>query len=262
MFPVFDYYGLEAPVYRIPDQETLSTRAVVDYSIVDTLNKIASQHSGVWLVRWQDNVVDPNGVVTGLLDAQAEQRAQDQGFWGIDLSHYRIPPGTTFVAPQVTSPVQVNFADIITLLGYHPATLSATSGESLALTLFWQAQQPIGDDYWLSLRLVDPAGHVFGRIDKRPAAYIYPTSRWVTGTVIPGPASLPVLGATPPGDYTLQASIFSPAHGTNLDVLDANGVPIGTEATIATVRLPRRPSCPQWRAWGLTGCCNCQWAAI
>ena len=250
MFPVFDYYYPGGDQYRIPDQETLSTSDIVTYDVAGKLNEIAATHGGAWLVSWQDNVVDPNGILSGVLDTQAEQVPISQGYWGVTLRHYRFPPGVSFSPPSAAVETNVDFDGKITLLGYSPASPSVASGATLPLTLYWQAQQAVSEDYWLALRLVDSSGHVWGRSDQRPASYTYPTNRWQVGTTIPGPAHLPVTPGTPPGAYSLQASLFSPATGQSLTVLDAQGMPAGTVATLGTVQVTA-PSNPPAAGLGL-----------
>lgn len=241
LFPVFDYYYPNQQsgdgVYRIPAQETLSTRAVLTYDVAADLNDIARRYAGVWLVLWQDDVVDPNRVLTGLLDSQSQRLPLESRFWGIELRRYRFAPGVVFTPPLIEKGARVNFANRLELLGYAPATLQAPSGQSADLTLFWQARQPLAEDYWLAARLVDERGHIYARLDQRPASYTYPTMRWQPGVVVAGPIHLPVLAGAPPGDYTLQVMVYDPARGRNLDVLDERGAPSGASAAVGTIRV-------------------------
>ncbi len=237
LFPVFSYYYTQSEPYRIPEAETLSARAVISYGVADRLNEIAARHGGVWLVLWQNEVVDPNGILAGLLDAQAEQREVPGGFWGIELRHYRFAPGARFAPPVIAHERNVNFGNRLTLLGITLDERSVPSGQPLAATLFWQAQGPLDEDYWLSLHLVDASGHVFGRLDQRPASYTYPTMRWQAGITVPGRVSLPVLAGTPPGEYSLLASVYVPARGQSLDVMDARGAPAGVSVELVSVRI-------------------------
>ncbi len=243
LFPVYDYYAPGNTAYRIPESATLSTRSVVTYAVADRLNQIATQHGGVWLVLWQNEVVDPAGILTGLLDAQAERLHEPNIYWGIELRHYRLPPGVRFAAPPTTGEPAANFANRLTLLGASPASLQVAAGDDVKVTLYWRAQQALEDDYWLSLRLVDPTGHVVSALNDRPAGYGFPTTRWPPQTTIPGVFRLTTPPATAPGDYTLQALVFSPTRGHSLDVLDARGAPAGVSAVAAAVRVlpPAQP---------------------
>ena len=243
LFPVYEYYTPGADAYRIPDIATLSTKAVVTYDVADKLNAIAAAHGGVWLVLWQNDVVDPAGILTRLLDAQAERVPEPNIYWGIELRHYRLRQGVRFAAPEMAATLNVNYDGKLVLAGVSPARQDVTAGDTVALTLYWQAQQPLYDDYWLALRLVDPAGRVVGALNERPAGYGYPTTRWQPQTTTPGSYHLPVPPALAPGDYTLQAIIFSPARGQNLSVLDGRGAPAGISANVGTVTV-RQPAQP------------------
>jgi hypothetical protein len=136
-------------------------------------------------------------------------------------------------------------------LGYAPGATETTSGQAIALTLFWQARQPLNDDYWLALRLVDSRGHIYGRLDQRPASYTYPTMRWQPGVTVPGQALLPVAAGAPPGDYRLEAIVYLPARGQSLDVLDERGAPSGASAIIGAVRVGQPASPPSIESLGL-----------
>jgi hypothetical protein len=237
MFPLAAYYGIEEGAYRLPDMETLSARRALAYDVAGRLNDIAAQHAGLWLILWQNDVVDPNGIVTGLLDGQAERLPVEQGFWGMELRHYRIRPGTVFAAPVVSSPLGANFGDRLTLVGFNLPSDVVVSGQTISLTLFWQAQQPLEEDYWQTLRLENAAGAVFGQTDQRPASYLYPTMRWQPGVANPGPASVLVRSGTPPGEYVLRLAVYAPERGQSLDILDSNGVPLDQIMTLARVRV-------------------------
>jgi hypothetical protein len=243
LFPVYQYYAPQEAAYRVPDIATLSTKAVLTYDVTDRLNDIAARHGGVWLVLWQNDVVDPTGILTSLLDAQAERVPEENIYWGIELRHYRLSPGVRFVAPQMAGVPNVNFANKLSLLGMNLATPAVTSGESIALTLFWQAQQPLDDDYWVSLRLVDQFGRVVSTLNDRLAGYAYPTTRWQARTTVPGSFRLLVMPATAPGEYQLQVIVFSLARAQSLDVLDQRGAPSGVSAIVGkvSVRAPERP---------------------
>ena len=95
------------------------------------------------------------------------------------------------------------------------------------------------DDYKVSLRLRDEEGHYWGRLDRRPAAYLYPTTRWKVGELLFGCYALPVLPGTPPGEYQLEVVLYSEARPEGLDVVDANGVARGASAVIGTVTVPK-----------------------
>jgi mannosyltransferase len=70
MFPAFNYYYHgAAPTIRLPDDPTLNADHVVGFDAANVLNKTLGASRGVWVVLWQDEVVDPNGFVPMLLSS-------------------------------------------------------------------------------------------------------------------------------------------------------------------------------------------------
>ena len=250
--PVFDYYYPRGNVYPIPDIPILSTAHPLTYAVAADLNRIAATHRGVWLVLWQDDAVDPAGVLTTLLDEQARPLPVEQSFWGIRVRHYALPGGVRFSSePHPQHVASVNFGGDLALLGYD-ATSPTPSGQPVELTLYWQALHPLSNDLRLALRLSDAQGHTWGRFDGRPAGYGFPTNRWPTGTPFPGRLALPVAPGTPPGQYRLEASVY-PADRPDqpLDVLDARGAPAGKSRVIGSLTVTRATRPPAVSDLGL-----------
>jgi len=233
MFPVFDYYMSEANAVRLPADRTLSTEHVLGYEIADTLNERLAGKSGVWVVRWQDEVVDPNGMVAMLLETAGGQAAVAASFWHVGLDHYRLPADARFSdSPDIAHRDEANFGDLIRLLGWSQPIADE-------YMLYWQAIQPIEDDLAVSLRLVDEQGLWWGHDDRRPAAYLYPTTRWKPGEILSGAGALPALAGAPPGEYWLEVQAYVSGEANGLDILDAAGAPQGRVMHIGPFQLER-----------------------
>jgi len=238
-FPVFEYYYQGDDWYPIPDEPTLSAENVLNYGLADELNHILPGKDGVWVLLWQQEVVDPVGFLTMMLGEGGEFVPYAGGFWGLKLMHYVLPPDVHFSSePQPEHLVRVSFDNQVELLGYSvPSEKSSTDG--LEVVLYWQALQDIAEDYKVSLRLRDEAGHEWGGFDGRPTALLYPTFRWSAGETLVGTAPITPTAGTPPGVYQLQAGLYSDVNLVGLDVLDAQGTPMGTSAILGSVELSR-----------------------
>jgi mannosyltransferase len=236
-FPVFTYYYEGDDWYAIPDEPTLSAEHVLGYDLADELNRILPGRDGVWVLLWQHEVVDPVGFLPMMLQTEGQLVPYAGGFWGLKLQHYALPPDVRFSSePLPEQPVRVNFDDQVTLLGYSVSTEDAsTSG--LEVTLYWEALQDLTEDYKVSLRLRDVAGHEWGGYDGRPTSLLYPTFRWSSGEQLFGTVPITPTAGTPPGRYELQASLYSDVNLVGLDVLDKEGTPSGTTATLGSVEL-------------------------
>jgi len=266
MFPIFEYYYGTKDVYRIPDMPTLSTQETLSYeTAAQALNRALNGRTGVWLVLWQDNVVDPNGIILSLLESQGQEQPVDQGFWGIRLHHYTLNPAAYFAPkPHIPYPADLYFGDSLQFLGYRPATEQIPAGESLSLTLYWRVLKPLTADYQLALRLSDAQGHLWGAYDGRPAAYEQPTTRWRQGDLIPGRIALPILPGTPPGDYRLEIGIYPVDTAIRLEIRNVtpgteHGHRPGTGGQVCQppsteqVGLARATQCPPGAGFGTIG---------
>jgi len=230
-YPIYDYYASGMPRLLMPDSPTLDTTQTLDYSIADDLNRWLVGRSGVWLVLWQDEVVDPIGYLPAMLAAVGEEVEVPQTFSQVRLRHFRLPAGVSFSSqPDVAHPARHNFGDQIRLLGYNQTGPSQ-------VTLFWEALRPLKEDYLVSLVLRDTLGQAWGSWDGRPAAYLYPTMRWRVGQVVFGRYDLAPIPGTPPGDYGLYAGVYTEADPVGLDVLNEAGAAQGKRAMLGAVRL-------------------------
>ena len=159
-----------------------------------------------------------------------------EDLWHVRLRHFALPEGVHFSSrPDIQQPTEINFEGRIKLLGYD----SPFAMRNAQLTIYWRAEQQLDDDYKVSLRLRDEGGHYWGHLDQRPAAYLYPTTRWKVGELLFGRYALPVLPGTPPGEYQLEVVLYSEARPEGLDVVDADGVARGASAVIGAVTVAK-----------------------
>jgi len=237
LFPVFTYYYHNSDWFPIPNEPTLSTRRVVTYAVADDLNRVVAGQRGLWLVLWQDDVVDPTGILLSLLDDAAPRAPDSTSFWGVRVLHYKFPDGVTFSRqPKIQNRLAVNFENKLQLLGYDvPEPAPADKG--LTLTLYWKALQALKDDYSLALRVRDSEGHLWGKADQRPTAYAFPTTRWPAGEIFFGQVRVPLEPGTPAGTYQVEVTVYSANAKDGLDVLDSAGAPAGKRAALGEARL-------------------------
>ncbi len=240
MFPVWAYYFGWENWTPLPRMEKLDVTRVTTLDIAADIAQATAGKQGVWLVSWQDEVIDPNGVVPFWLDLIG-QRPNDAGdFWGVRLEHWRLDPDKTGRLHQnpIHRPAQVNFANRVELLG-----MTQLADDDLAL--FWRPRQPLPDDLLLTLGLTDPDGFNWDREDfvGRPGAYTYPPSRWPVGQVIMTRHRLNWQIGTPPGLYLAEVGLgqVDPQTGEfrGWDVLDEQGRPQRRVALLEHVNLSR-----------------------
>jgi hypothetical protein len=235
-FPVFDYYYPGAPRHLLPDSPTLDVTRTLDFSVADDLNRLLAGRQGVWLVLWQDEVVDPVGYLEELLHTQSHALSDGVDFPGIRVAHYRFAQEHQFSSrPWVAHPLALNFGDQLALWGY-------TQTDDGQVKLYWQALQPLEEDYKVSLALRDVTNQIWGRWDGRPTTYLYPTFRWRPGQLVLGSYPIPGLTGMPPGDYGLELTVYTDTDPSGLDLLDQAGAPQGRRAVLGAVDLAGVPA--------------------
>ncbi len=87
---------------------------------------------------------------------------------------------------------------------------SIRPGQSLSLTLFWQALGAMGTQYAARFQLRDRAGTVIAEATSSLAP-AYPTDRWRPGDIIRGRYNLPLKVETLGGDAQLVVQVLDPA---------------------------------------------------
>ncbi len=93
--PVFEYYwrGARGAWVALPPDPVLNVRHTLTYAdTVPVLNNHLAGQGGAWLLTWQDDVIDPTGIVPALLRRQAQAfgpQPDTPTFAGLGLSHYR-----------------------------------------------------------------------------------------------------------------------------------------------------------------------------
>jgi len=240
MFPVWAYYYGWDNWTPLPDMERLDVSRVTDLNIARDIAPAVDGKDGVWLVSWQDEVIDPNGIVSFWLD-RIGRRPHDAGdFWGVGLEHWQLDPAKIALLSRspIDHPTTYNFANQVGLLGM--TQLSDTE-----IALFWQATQPLPDDLLVTLDLTDEAGFKWNEEPAitRPGAYLYPPSRWPVGQVVLTRHTLPWETGSPPGDYLVNVGLgkIEPATGdfVGWDILDEQGHPQRRTALLESITLDR-----------------------
>ncbi len=113
---------------------------------------------------------------------------------------------------------QVNFGGQVNLLGYTLDRAMVVSGQSFALTAYWQARQPLLTNYSSLAQLVDAERHLYAGQDNLHPGLM--TTRWQPWGFAQDSHRVPVPPGTPPGDYVLAAGLYDPSSWARLPVLD------------------------------------------
>jgi hypothetical protein len=149
------------------------------------------------------------------------------GFVGVKRSietEVRIPPHV----------LMYSFADQILLWGYE----LRKEGQSILLSLEWQALKEISYPYTTFIHLVDAEGEIVSQADGQPIGGTYPTSIWDVNEVVIDAYRMPIEMDMPAGEYRLLIGLYRLETLDRLPIYDAEGNLMGDFAELQVVELP------------------------
>jgi 4-amino-4-deoxy-L-arabinose transferase-like glycosyltransferase len=195
----------------------------------DAIGQI-TEPNGKGLVLYQAR---PSGANLGQLPTDGMTRAFDR----------TATPAAFARSARGSRPADANLGNLVRLIGYDVDTRRAWPGGRVAVTLYWQAQAAIADDYHVFVHMegrgeMGSEAAIWGQADGRPVCWTYPTFDWRPGQIIADQHAINIEPDTPRGDYQLIVGMYLPESGARLDVLDEGGQPVGNfvELTVVSIR--------------------------
>jgi len=264
----FDYYyqGRAPAHYLFVDIHTVAQR----------LTELCLGRERAFWIRWHKSDTDPRGAVLFLLDKYGQPLGQ-AGFRGYDVLWYQLPSHGIFSLTSEINPIDVDFADQISLVGYAyggrgaGATSSEAevearvvpAGKTMWAVLQWQLQQKVDRNYKVALYLKDSRGHLIEQDDRRLIndRHLY-TSSWWLDEVVTNVYDPLVPDGTPPGQYTVEVAVYEPESLARLDVLDAHGIPQGTTVQLGNIKVSRPLSPPPVASLGIQHELTADWGEV
>ncbi len=119
--------------------------------------------------------------------------------------------------PESQVKVEANFANQLKLLGYNLPRNHFAPGEHIPITLHLQAIQVMPADFIMFGRLLDKAGMVWGRVDRKPLE-LYSTLLWAKDEVVEDGFTLQVDPHAPSGAYYLNLGFYLPVEQTAISL--------------------------------------------
>ncbi len=184
------YYGGQRgrEWHGLPDDRLLDVRNTLDYThSTGALNAAVAGKRGVWLLLWQDDVVDPSGFVRSMLRRQAHllQPALDtREFQGLRVMHFR------FDQPYVAAPEALDLSrsavetggtnDGLRASGCAQIRQTRAGDGGMELLCFWgvDAAAHLPHDTQVSLRLFDSNGAQVAQSDQMLSSEGLPSIRF------------------------------------------------------------------------------------
>jgi hypothetical protein len=123
-----------------------------------------------------------------------------------------------FDVPAIQTPLVVQLGDGVRLLGYDLSATAIRPGDTLRLTLYWQALTPMTTSYTVFTHLLDANQRVVAQHDGMPQRGNTPTTAWVNDEVIADDYELRVPTSLASGNYILEVGMYDAATGARLPV--------------------------------------------
>jgi len=166
-------------------------------------------------------------LLVGLYDYESGERLPTaDGDNSVALATVTLRPVERAAGPP--HPVYFNFEGKLALVGFDLDRRVVHPGETLHLTLYWQALSPMKEDYTVFTHLLLPPDQVWAQEDDQPQDGQAPTSTWQPGQIIEDHYRLTLPFETPPGVYEIEIGLYLPSTGDRLKVgLSDQGIVLG-----------------------------------
>jgi hypothetical protein len=151
---------------------------------------------------------------------------------------FRVPAGAE-AQIDPSHQLAVNWCDKIALLGYDLDASVYEAGETIHLTLYYQAISEMEVSYTAFAHLWGPpnpatGGPVWGQDDTEPCRRGYPTSSWDVGEIVVDNLEIPIPAEAPSGDYSVVMGFYQWPSLERLPVLEAAGHDVANNVVTLT----------------------------
>jgi hypothetical protein len=144
-------------------------------------------------------------------------------------------------ALNLPNPVRLNFENQIELVGYSLSDLTPSTGDTIELTLYWRALNPLAVDYKVFANILDRATlSKYASSDGMPDNWNRPTTTWQPGEIIIDVHTLTVDPNAPPGIYETEIGWYREAGDGSfprLRLVTADGGMANDYANLTRVRI-------------------------
>lgn len=206
--PAFDYYfKADLPLHPLPPGLLPTTREPLDYGAVQELARIAAGKKRLWLVLWQYQLADPTEIVLSHLLNACPRLDVTQSFHQAALLLFSVAD-CDLQASGPSHPFRAEFDGQLRLLGYDLQPIPASPGDTLRLTLYWEAMGRVKTNYSTFAQLIGPDGQVYAQHDHLTGHDAYPTSHWQPEALVRNEHALLISPDAPSGVYTIIVGLY------------------------------------------------------
>lgn len=171
--------------------------------------------------------------------------SDSEEFWPISLDNDinrldRVPLGNIVLPQDVNmdgvNAQNINFGGIIDLIG--SKIIEDPDQSSLEVSLFWQPEGLINQDYIVFVHVVDESGNLTANHDSQPAEGHFPTSVWPADLVVEDIHRVSLPSELPGGIYQIVVGLYLPESGERLSIIDGQNETAGDTLTLGQFSIP------------------------
>ena len=208
------YYYAGSDLYVLPSGE----RPDAEFTVGE-LENLRADHDRIWLLPDRARLWDREGLVEHWLGENTEP-VLEASWRDVSVLLYHTPRLNTQEMTQLDARVGKDIA----LLGYIVRNsqgqavecLEVHPGEVVRLTVYWQTDAPLDEDYIVFVHLLDPTGWLRGQQDNQPRQGTFPTRAWTRGDLVVDRYQVVLAGDAPAGEYTIEIGMYRPTDGARL----------------------------------------------
>jgi hypothetical protein len=140
----------------------------------------------------------------------------------VEMPRRESPP---ISALDIDHRLEMDLGKKVRLLGYNIES-GFRPGDSIHLTLFWQALAEMDKDYTIFTHLTDMEGRIWGQKDNPPVDGFYPTTGWEAGEIVRDQYDILISPDAPAGEYQIEVGMYLAETGERLPVSGEDGEPV------------------------------------
>ncbi len=135
-----------------------------------------------------------------------------------------LPAAALLVRPVLAQAerLEATWHNGIVLGRYKLSSTEVQPAERLLVTLFWETERPLTENYVVFVHLLDETGRLKAQSDSLPRAGAYPTQWWQPGLVVEDTHALTLPGDLPAGVYQLVVGLYGKDDGIRLPLTDGS----------------------------------------
>jgi hypothetical protein len=222
LFVVARYYGQRAPctTARLTVELPVAPMTNVEQALTLLEAQQAMKHvldarpPNVWVVSWQGDTMDPQGLAYGLLDGAGRHTVVARMFGDVRLDRYEQPQPLTGDPLKLARPANITpIPTGPTLEGVRLfAPEVAQAGDTIVLHTWWRRGETLQPDLRVSARITTlDGGWIYAQVDQPPASWKYVDDRWQPGVLALGRYELTIGPDIPPGKVAVRYVLYDAA---------------------------------------------------